>query len=56
MNNVRIIEQEVNKIRLEIYENTKDMTPTQLTEYYKKSTDETIREYGFKVITNAKEL
>ena len=31
------IEQEVNAIRLKIYEETKDMTPAQLTEYYRKS-------------------
>ena len=47
------VEQEINKIRLAIYEKTKDMTPAQLTEYYKKSTEATIKKYGFKVITNA---
>lgn len=31
------IEQEVDNIRLEIYEKTKNMTPAQLTEYYRKS-------------------
>ena len=49
------IEQEVNQIRLEIYEKTKDMTPAQLTEYYRKSTDDTIKKYGFKVIASARE-
>lgn len=49
------IEQEVNQIRLAIYERTKDMTPAQLTEYYKKSTEATIKKYGFKVVANAKE-
>ena len=51
----KTIEQEINEIRLEIYEKTKDMTPTQLTEYYKQSTEATIKKYGFKVIANAKE-
>jgi len=37
------------------YEKTKDMTHAQLTEYYKQSTETVIKEYGFKVITNAKE-
>jgi len=49
------IEQEVNQIRLEIYEKTKDMTPTQITDYYKQSTEATIQKYGFKVVKNAKE-
>ena len=40
---------------LAIYEKTKDMTPAQITEYYKQSTDATIQKYGFKVIKNAKE-
>ena len=42
-------------IRLAIYEKTKDMAPAQLTEYYKKSTEATIKKYGFKVISSAKE-
>jgi len=49
------IEQEVNQIRLAIYEKIKDMTPAQVTEYYKQSTEATIQKYGFKVIANAKE-
>ncbi|MCL1865720.1 MAG: hypothetical protein FWF73_07920 [Spirochaetes bacterium] len=49
------IEQEINQIRLVIYEKTKDMTPSQLTEYYKQSTENMIKKYGFKVIASAKE-
>ena len=49
------IEQEINQIRLMIYEKTKDMTPDQLTDYYKQSTETTIKKYGFKVIASAKE-
>ena len=52
MNN--IIEQEIDQIRLDIYEKTKNMTPAQLTEYYKKSTEATIKKYGFKIVDNAK--
>ena len=48
------IEQEINQIRLMIYEKTKDMTPNQLTDYYKQSTETTIKKYGFKVIASAK--
>ncbi|MCL1809812.1 MAG: hypothetical protein FWG42_08655 [Clostridiales bacterium] len=49
------IEQEVNQIRLVTYEKTKDMTPAQLADYYKKSTEATIQRYGFKVIASASE-
>ena len=49
------IEQEVNQIRLMIYEKTKGMTPEHLTEYYKRSTEATIKKYGFKIIASAKE-
>jgi len=49
------IEQEVNQIRLAIYEKTKDMTPAQLTEYYKKSTEATIKKYGLRVVASARE-
>ena len=49
------IEREIDRIRLRIYEKTKDMTPAQLTEYYKQSTESTIRKYGFRVIASAKE-
>ena len=55
MNNFNTIEQEINQIRLQIYEKTKDMTPSQVTAYYKQSTNATIEKYGFKVIANAKE-
>jgi len=48
------IEQEVDKIKLRIYRKTKDMTPSQLTEYYRKSTDPIIKKYGFKVVASAK--
>jgi hypothetical protein len=55
MKTISKIEQEVNQIRLGIYEKTKDMTPAQLTEYYRKSTDDTINKFGFKVIASARE-
>ena len=55
MKTISSIEQEVNQIRLAIYEKTKDMTPSQLTDYYKNNTEATIQKYGFKVIANASE-
>ncbi|MCL2604080.1 MAG: hypothetical protein FWD90_06345 [Defluviitaleaceae bacterium] len=54
MKTISPIEQEVNQIRLAIYEKTKDMTPTQITDYYKQNTEATIQKYGFKVVVNAK--
>ena len=55
MKTISKVEQEVNQIRLKAYEKTKDMTPAQLCEYYRQSTETTIKKYGFKVISNAKE-
>ena len=49
------IEQEIDKIRLQIYEKTKDMTPSQLTAYYLKSGKNSAKKYGFKIIASAKE-
>ena len=49
------IEQEVNQIRLQIYERTKGMTPAQLTEYYKNSGEASSRKYGFKIISSVNE-
>ena len=49
------VEQEVNQIRLRIYEKTKGMSPAQLSDYYKQSTEATVKKYGFKVIPSAKE-
>ena len=44
------IEQDINRIRLEIYDETKDMTPEQRVEHTRNATEETIKKYGFKVI------
>ena len=54
MKTISKVEQEVNQIRLQIYEKTKDMNPSQLTEYYKQSTEATIKKYGFKTVASAK--
>jgi soluble cytochrome b562 len=53
MKTISKIEQEVNQIRLNIYEKTKNMTPTQLTEYYRKSGETTAQKYGFKIVASA---
>ena len=44
------IERDLDRIRLKIYEKTKDMTSEQLTAYYKNSVDEVEKKYGFKFI------
>ena len=50
MMNNHTIEQDINRIRLEIYEETKGMTPEQRVEHTRKVTDKTIKKYGFKII------
>ena len=55
MKTISTIEQEVNQIRLAIYEKIKDMTHAQVTEYYRKSGEATAKKYGFKIIASAKE-
>jgi hypothetical protein len=48
------IEQEINKIRLAIYEETKDMTPAQRAERVNKIGEAAAQKYGFKIIASAK--
>ena len=54
MEMINPIEQEINQIRLRIYEKTKDMTPAELTEYYRKSGEESAKKYGFKIVESAR--
>ena len=49
------IEQEVNRIRLKIYEETKNLTPEQYKERLDKITKAAAEKYGFKVVANTKE-
>lgn len=51
----KTVEQEINEIRLRIYEETKDMTAEQLTEYYRKSGEASAKKYGFRIVGSAKE-
>jgi hypothetical protein len=48
------IEQEVNEIRLRIYEETKDMTSEERREYYRKSSEALAKEYGFRRVASVK--
>lgn len=56
MRNNNVIERDINRIRLEIYEETKRMTPEQRVEHTRKVTDETIKKYRFKVIEKVSRL
>ena len=49
------IEDEIDQIRLAIYEEIKDMTPAQITEYYRRKTDPIIKQYGFKMVDRVAE-
>ena len=55
MKSISNVEHEVNQIRLKIYEKTKDMTPAQLTEYYRRSGEAAAKKYGFKIVASANE-
>jgi len=49
------IEQEVNEIRLRIYERIKDMTPEEQTDYFNKRAEATAEKYGFKLYSSVEE-
>ncbi|MDR0334835.1 MAG: hypothetical protein LBH69_02990 [Methanomassiliicoccaceae archaeon] len=46
------IEREVDAIRLRMYEETKDMTSAEISEYIREKTDATIKEYGIRVVSD----
>jgi len=50
------VEQEVNQIRLAIYEKTKDMTPAQRAERTNRIAEAAAKKYGFKIVANAREV
>jgi len=49
------VEQEINQIRLGIYEETKGMSSEQYTERVRKIGEEAAKEYGFQRIASVKE-
>lgn len=49
------IEQEINEIRLQIYEKIKEMTSEEQGEYYRKSGEAIAKEYGFKIYNSMEE-
>ena len=46
------IEEDLNRIRLAIYEETKDMTPEQCVERRIRNTEALAREYGYRLVPN----
>ena len=55
MNAIRKIEEDVNQIRLAIYEETRTLTPAQRAERTNKIAEAAAKKYGFKIIKSAKE-
>jgi hypothetical protein len=50
MKTISSIEEEINQIRLNIYQETKQLTSEQYKERLKNITDTAAKKYGFKVI------
>jgi len=50
------IEREIDEIRLRTYEETKHMTRAELSEYYRKSGEETAKKYGFRIVESTKDV
>jgi len=54
MKTISKIEQEVNQIRLAIYEETKNMTPAQRAERVNRIGEAAAKKYGFRRVASAK--
>jgi hypothetical protein len=54
MKTISKIEQEINQIRLAIYEETKDMTPAQRAERVNQIGEAAVKKYGFKRVASAR--
>ena len=55
MKTYKTVEQDINRIRLEIYEETKSMTSEQRKERLNKIVDDAQKEFGFRRVASAKE-
>ena len=53
MKTFKAVEQEVNQIRLKIFEETKGLTPEQYTERVRKIGENAAERYGFRRVSNA---
>jgi hypothetical protein len=45
------IDDEIDRIRLEIYEEIKDLSQSEIIEFFRKATAPIIKKYGLKVVT-----
>jgi len=54
MKTIKTIEQEINRIRIDIYEETKNMTLEQRKELLNEIVSDAQKEFGFKRIVNSK--
>ena len=50
------VEREVNRIRLEIYEETKELTREQRIERTNKIAEAAAKKYGFKIVASANKI
>jgi len=55
MRSINTIEQEINRSRLRIYEETKDMTADERVERINKIGEAAAQKYGFRIVESAKE-
>jgi hypothetical protein len=46
------IEDELDKIRVEIYEEIKDLSPKEYLEYFRKFGEEAAKKYGFTLVSS----
>ena len=53
MKTISKIEQEINRVRLKLYEETKDLTPEQNKARLDKITEAAARKYGYKIVASA---
>jgi len=54
MKSLNTIEDDIDRIRLQIYEETKDLTSAQFVDYFNKSAEALAKQYGFKIVASAK--
>jgi len=52
METYKIVEQEVNQIRLIIYDKTMNLTPEQYTDRVRKIGDEAVKKYGYQRVAS----
>ena len=55
MRTISNVEHEIDRIRLEIYEETKDLTREQRIERTNKIAESAAKKFGFKIVASAKE-